>query len=344
MEPFLQAVIKLQPCGEIAPGILKKGFQKIVFEFPKANVGSYDNNIWAGERQERLTTVLYHLRRLGREEERFRQVAAKLTPPELNVLKHLVDQLDLSVSSSVASGSGASGSATHDSSQPAITDESQDQSAPIAVAPVNAASGSSEVLDADELQVASPLSKRRKLAKMPSDFSVDSQGVPTMWGKSPNVSCDDHGVPTMWDSPAETKHYCPSPQMQKESAADLFDHRDEEFQQALSLPLVAGPKAKRKAKAKAKSEATSASAVQAQAKASAVQAQAVAVEPQGDKSKYESARANFSGSQVDWLASDEFQAVVASLKVSEIKRRRFERHRPDLFNLVDGKCILISDK
>ena len=70
LESFLASLLAIAPTGEVSPGVLKKAYEQIVFQHPRMNTSAYHNGIWAAARQERLTTALCHLRRLGREPER----------------------------------------------------------------------------------------------------------------------------------------------------------------------------------------------------------------------------------------------------------------------------------
>ena len=335
LEMFLTALLKLAPCGEIAPGVIKKGFEQIVFEHPKLNTSAYHNGVWAGSRQERLTTVLYHVRRLHREPERFRQVAAKLTSAELNVLRHLVNMIEDSDSCS-------------SSKKPKRSLDSQ---------------------DAGSTQESPP---RRVLQKVGSDVSVDSIGIPKMWASpaetrhfpSPKVQdkakatdmaevspvkCDEQGFPDVFEDPR------------------IFLRGDAVFQATLQLPVKTEPKAKAKAKAKgqpkAKAEAAApaapkatarnsdqvATATKAKSKAMAAvakcapkpeEAEQVPGQAESSRDNYLNARGSFVGTQQDWLISEEFKNAVQVMGVPEIKRRRFERHRLDLFALIDDKWEL----
>jgi hypothetical protein len=83
LKPLLDELLLISETAQIAPGVLRKCFLKLVFERPDLNATVYNNGVWAGLRQERFVCILNHLRRLAREKERFRQVAAKLTAKEL---------------------------------------------------------------------------------------------------------------------------------------------------------------------------------------------------------------------------------------------------------------------
>jgi hypothetical protein len=94
-------------------------------------------------------------------------------------------------------------------------------------------------------------------------------------------------------------------------------------------------KAKAKAKAKASSKSNAAKAKSApKAKSKAPWTQT--------STDYQEACKNFSGTKKEWLESEERALAVQAMTVSEIKRRRFEALRPDLFKSKDGGWELIA--
>ena len=59
---LISALLALAPCGEISPQPLRQVFAKHGLAQPALNKSEYKLSIWCGQRQERVTTVLNHLR------------------------------------------------------------------------------------------------------------------------------------------------------------------------------------------------------------------------------------------------------------------------------------------
>ena len=51
----------------------------------------------------------------------------------------------------------------------------------------------------------------------------------------------------------------------------------------------------------------------------------------GTAGKYEEVAKNFQGSRDEWIASEARKNLIAEMTPAEIRRRRFEGYRPDLF-------------
>ena len=69
---LIDKLLVITPSGEMSVGALKKALGQLVFQQPSLNKSIYNNQLWASLRQERITCVMNHVRRLCRERERLR--------------------------------------------------------------------------------------------------------------------------------------------------------------------------------------------------------------------------------------------------------------------------------
>ena len=90
LEPLIADIVAIRASCSLPIPLVRKALQRLVFQQPTVNKTIYNNALWGGLRQERLTCVCNHVRRLAREDERFRQTALKLTAKELQSLKALL--------------------------------------------------------------------------------------------------------------------------------------------------------------------------------------------------------------------------------------------------------------
>ena len=151
---LIASLLALAPGAETQPMALRKCFQKHGVAAPQLNKSEYSLNIWCGLRQERVTTVLNHVRRLKREPEKFRQVCLKLTGTQIADLENLLRLVDPAVQGGLSA------------------------SELLATAAQEVAE--TETLYFPEVPSAGELLPGRKLARHVSDASVDSQGWPKM--------------------------------------------------------------------------------------------------------------------------------------------------------------------
>ena len=87
---FLQGFLKKCPHAQMNPSQLRFQFLR----FPKENSGTLRCDLWAGQRAERMTTLLKHVRRL-KDPIKFRQAADKSTPDELQAMEKLAKSCDI---------------------------------------------------------------------------------------------------------------------------------------------------------------------------------------------------------------------------------------------------------
>lgn len=148
---LLKALIEIQRSGEIHTAPLKKGLLHVLTNTPELNQSKYNGTVWVNLRAERITTILYHLRKFARDPDNLKIASGKLTYPELIKVKELLNMLELSVTEPTGES---------------LQNESESRP--------SAASAT----DVECLPIAHPPCKRLK--KEVSNVSVDSQGYPKM--------------------------------------------------------------------------------------------------------------------------------------------------------------------
>ncbi len=148
--PFLDRLLDICPTAELKGVSCKAALLDLVTENPAINRTQYKNIVFAGMRQERLCTIMNHLRRLKREKSRLKQCLGNLTRNQTELLVGLVAKVKQPVFSYE------------------IDDDENTQYWP---APEDKKG------EADE--VAAPATKRKLMPKV-SDASVDDQGFPTL--------------------------------------------------------------------------------------------------------------------------------------------------------------------
>ena len=336
---MIQLLLDCCPSFEVNPGCLLKALTNLVFAKPALNQSIYSAKVWVGQKQERITNMMYHLRRLRREEDRLQQVCMSLSSAEVNLLKGLVDQIKVSSSE---------GSALHEER---AAQDSQSQAETVATtfypetvvaSPKRAAS-----------KTASPkMVSPRESASQQEALQKDSTSVPRkLLRKASEASQDSNGFPRMlkdMDDLVEPRRKgVKSPQ----NLAASSPARDDDFVALMGLQPRAQPKAtgkaKAKSKAKAKAEATPKAKSKGKAKAEATtNAKAESANWQEAlktckiSTEYDQAKAAWTGSAQSWLESPERKAAVDSMSPSEVMRRRFQHLRPDLFRMgEDSKWV-----
>lgn len=72
--PLINKLLAISPSGELSVAALKRALGQMVFQEPSLNASIYNNQLWASLRQERITCVMNHVRRLAREDDRCRLI------------------------------------------------------------------------------------------------------------------------------------------------------------------------------------------------------------------------------------------------------------------------------
>ena len=161
MEIFdlLWDIVLIAPECVLPPGPTKTALTALLLNSPRLNVSPYNSGVWVGLKLERLTTVLYHVRKLKREHNKFQQVAMTLNGDQLQKLVSLLDAIKL---------------------EPEDNDN---------YAPTVACSERSLSSKADNEE---PSSSSKTLKKQASEISVDDQGFPRFLSSSPKSDATKH--------------------------------------------------------------------------------------------------------------------------------------------------------
>ena len=77
---LLQSLLALQPKGELLLTQVRNAILKVVAVDPKVNKTEMKNLLWAGGRYDRISTMLFHLRRCKSSIDKMRQLVAKSSP------------------------------------------------------------------------------------------------------------------------------------------------------------------------------------------------------------------------------------------------------------------------
>ena len=107
-------------------------------------------------------------------------------------------------------------------------------------------------------------------------------------------------------------------------------------------PAKAKPTAKAVAKGSAKAKAKAKAVAKGSTKGTAKIQDKIKLLAKGTAGKYEEVAKNFQGSRDEWIASEARKNLIAEMTPAEIRRRRFEGYRPDLFQTTPDGFELIS--
>lgn len=202
---LLLPIVQENASAEVSGAALKLALLRLAAARPGLNKSPYSNFVWAGLRVERLTTVLYHLRRIHREPLRLQQCAAKLTGVETSQLHQLLNHLGGCTTSSASSSQSCA-------PQLAITFEPDHSSecAKTVFFPDSIVAHEERVVG-QHLEQASPatglqLRSPRTLKKNISEVSVDSEGFPRL-----TMSCSASSSAKPVCSPSPTPRFLKRP-------------------------------------------------------------------------------------------------------------------------------------
>lgn len=146
MLPLLKGLVDLEPLAEIHGNDIRQGLFNTLLKEPSLNNTQFNGQTWVSLKAERLTVVLFHLRRLATQED-YRTLASKLNGNDFLQLKELITKVQ---KKSIAQAP-----------MPALCDQAE---APMA-ALCDQATGTEA-------------SSSRVLKKEVSDVSLDSNGLP----------------------------------------------------------------------------------------------------------------------------------------------------------------------
>ena len=91
MLPLLRALAKVEPTMEVHTGAMRQALNSLLVDNPAINNTKFNGSVWVSLRQEKLTTLLAHFRRLKSDGE-MRKCAQKLTAAEFLQLQEVVDK------------------------------------------------------------------------------------------------------------------------------------------------------------------------------------------------------------------------------------------------------------
>ena len=90
--PLMHSLLKVEPTCEIHTQPLRQALMKMVMDDPSVNNSKFQGAIWCNLRQERLTCVMNHFRRLKNHAE-MRKCASRLTAAEFLQLQNVVEKI-----------------------------------------------------------------------------------------------------------------------------------------------------------------------------------------------------------------------------------------------------------
>ena len=92
---LLRSFLKLEPSGEIHTQPLKAALLRLLTDDPSLNKSRFNGTVWINLRQERITCLLYHFRKLARDPDGLRLCAVRLTGSDYCEMKSLLSMLEL---------------------------------------------------------------------------------------------------------------------------------------------------------------------------------------------------------------------------------------------------------
>ena len=94
--PLWKGLLRLESSGEIHQQPLRTALTKLLAETPGLNTSGSSGQVWANLRMERITTILYHVRKVGRDAGKYGlfSCAARLTKEQYELLQGGLKLLD----------------------------------------------------------------------------------------------------------------------------------------------------------------------------------------------------------------------------------------------------------
>ena len=164
--PLWKGLLRLEPSAEIHTQPLRTALITLLAQMPWLNTTSNSGQVWANLRMERISTILYHVRKVGREG--LLSCAARLTRQEYENLQDGLKLLDGNTLGKVNALEKAKALEKADALEKAKALEKAD-------ALEKAQAQSSETMQPVE-------GAKRKLKQHDSEVSMDSKGFPKMFG------------------------------------------------------------------------------------------------------------------------------------------------------------------
>ena len=92
---LLEKLVLVEPSAEIHSKAMAAALLRLLQDEPGVNKTKFSGNAWMNLRQERLTCILYHLRRLVRDQECMKTCAVRLCGSDYSRLKSLLLRIEL---------------------------------------------------------------------------------------------------------------------------------------------------------------------------------------------------------------------------------------------------------
>lgn len=175
MYDFVKDILEVAPTGAFAAGPAKAAMSRIVSAKPKLNTTLFNTVVFVGGRLDRITTMMFHLRRISSNEKKYAACAAKCTSGALDKLNDLIKLMDISLAEEESTATNYYGEVPSERG-PASLDA---EGFPAVL------SDSLEVPGTEGSPEETP-AKRRKLKQEHSDVSMDSDGWPRVLCENPS--------------------------------------------------------------------------------------------------------------------------------------------------------------
>ena len=198
---LLEDIVSVEPTAELHPQPIKAALLRILQDDSKVNQTKFNGNVWINLRQERLTCILYHLRRLSRDQECQKTCAVRLNGCNFHRLRALLVKMEVREEEELNNRNNCSGSFENvplkKEGEGSLTNEEGGSL-------TNEGNGSlKKGIEEEETKAALPLDveehpakKMRTLKKEVSAVSVTSDGFPKMLQSPVKQSPCRKGVPS----------------------------------------------------------------------------------------------------------------------------------------------------
>ena len=162
--PLWKGLLRLESSGEIHQQPLRTALIKLLAETPGLNTSGSSGQVWANLRMERITAILYHVRKIGRDTAKsgLFSCAAKLTKEQYEFLQGGLKLLD---------GDSSEKEKALEKANPAL----------------EKASALEKAESSHEGQLPVKKDSKRKLKQEDNEVSMDSNGFPKMFGSPENT-------------------------------------------------------------------------------------------------------------------------------------------------------------
>ena len=159
--PLLEELLVLQPAAELHPQPVKAALLRLLNADSSLNATQFNGQVWINLRQERLCTILCHVRKAARDPNTLQQAALKLNGRDMMALKKVIGLVSLPLEKGLTEDLG-------------VEREAQIETSFAQPASVASFSQQTTLYPTDGGQ----LGGSRTLKKVVSEVSVDSDGFP----------------------------------------------------------------------------------------------------------------------------------------------------------------------